>query len=113
MEDDILRVLIILIIGVLFLSIAMCTNLALVDDNDQRIKSGAIVGAIGLIVGICLVYEYQDFTNLFGKGILTGNIFLLIMYGFDAFLSASKETQIIILGVIFITLMYESTWLRL
>lgn len=109
--DSILRILMMIIMGVMFMLVVTQGNLLIFDKHDDRIQSNILIGGIALIIGLCLAYEYQGFTDLMGKSVAIGGALLLLINGTQAFLVASKETQILTMGIIFVTLLYESTWL--
>ena len=112
MVDNILRILTIIGLAVMFVLVVNYTNLIMFNTYDDRLNSSIIIGIIGTLVGLsmCVGHNYQGLSDLIGKGFLTGSAFLLIMSGGDALYVSNKETQIMVMGIILVTLLYVSTF---
>lgn len=117
MADNVLRLLVILVLGVVLCLMMQMGLLNMYDVYDDRKIKGILIGAIGFIVGLSLSYkpdseyEFQGFNDLMIRAITVGCALLFIVYGSDALYTSDKQVQIMVVSIILITSLYISTFI--
>jgi hypothetical protein len=77
MRDDMLRFLMLLVIGVMFIVTSVQINSMIFQNYEDALDNTILIGLVGIVLGIFLSHEFQGFSQLLGNGFIAGGVLSL------------------------------------